>query len=253
MYAEERRQAIGELARTDGRVEVADLAARFGVTTETVRRDLSDLDLRGVVRRVHGGAIAVERLRYEPAVTERAGVATAEKRRIAEAALAHLPRGGSVILDAGTTTSALAGMLPNDRELTVVTNALPLALSVSARANVQVLLVGGRVRERTLANVDAWALRTLADLTVDVTFVATNGVSPERGLTTPDSAEAAVKRAMVRAGRKVVLLADHTKLGQDHFERFADVTDVDLLVTDTTADPSQVSALRDAGLQVVQA
>lgn len=253
MYAEERRQVIGELARAEGRVQVASLAARFGVTTETVRRDLSDLELRGILRRVHGGAIAAERLGYEPAVTERASVATGEKRRIATAALAHVPRRGSILLDAGTTTSALAAVLPSDRELTVVTNAVPLALNLPASAGTSVMLIGGRVRARTLAAVDGWALRTLAELTVDVAFIATNGVSAERGLTTPDPAEAAVKRAMVRAGRRVVLLADHTKIGDHHFERFADVADVDVLITDTSADADELDRLRAAGTEVVQA
>jgi DeoR family transcriptional regulator, fructose operon transcriptional repressor len=253
LYAEERRQLIAERARRDGRIEVAMLATELAVTTETVRRDLTDLEHRGLLRRVHGGAIPVERLRSEPDVAERAVRHAEEKARIASAALAELPAGGTVILDAGTTTGALAGLLPNDRPLTVVTNAVTIALTVSTRSNIELHLVGGRVRSRTLATVDDRALRSLDDLTVDVAFVATNGLTVARGLTTPDPAEAAVKRAMVRSGRRVVLLADHSKLGQDHFVRFAELRDVDLLVTDVGIDPRDRDVLVAAGLEVVLA
>lgn len=253
MYAEERRQAIAQLARHDGRVEVAELASRFDVTPETVRRDLTDLELRGVLRRVHGGAIPIERLRSEPAVAEKATLMAAEKLRIAEAALAYLPRAGTILLDAGTTTGVLANLLPTDRELTVVTNALPIAMTLSARHNLTLWLVGGRVRGRTLADVDDWAVRTLQDLSVDVAFVATNGITVSRGLSTPDVAEAAVKREMIRAGRRVVLLADRSKLGEDHLVRYAATSDVDVLITDDGIADADRRAFEEAGVEVVVA
>jgi DeoR family transcriptional regulator, fructose operon transcriptional repressor len=253
VYAEERRQLIADRAHRDGRIEVAALAAELAVTTETVRRDLTDLERRGVLRRVHGGAIPVERLRSEPDVAERAMRQSSEKTRIATAALAELPAGGTIILDAGTTTGALAALLPNDRPLTVVTNAVTIALTVSTRSNIELHLVGGRVRGRTLATVEDWALRTLDDLAVDVSFVATNGLTVARGLTTPDPAEAAVKRALVANGRRVVLLADHSKIGQDHFVRFAELRDIDRLITDAAIDPRDRDELVAAGLEVVLA
>lgn len=253
MYAEERRAEIADRATRDGRVEVARLAEDFAVTPETVRRDLTDLERRGVLRRVHGGAIPVGRLRSEPAVAEKAALMAAEKRRIAEAALDYLPRTGTVLLDAGTTTGVVADLLPTDRELTVVTNGLPIAMTLSTRSNLNILLVGGRVRGRTLAQVDDWALRAIDELSVDVAFIATNGLSVERGLTTPDPAEAAVKRAMVRAGRQVVLLADHTKVGEEHFVRFADLADIDVLVTDAGIAEADVTAIAAAGVEVVRA
>jgi DeoR family transcriptional regulator, fructose operon transcriptional repressor len=253
VYAEERRQLITERARHDGRVEVAALASEFAVTPETVRRDLSDLEHRGILRRVHGGAIPVERLRSEPDVADRAAMFAAEKNRIAMMALREVPAGGTVALDAGTTTGALAALLPTDRELTVVTNAVTIALTLSVRPNVALHLIGGRVRGRTLATVGDAAVRALEDLRVDVAFVATNGVTVERGLTTPDPAEAAVKRAIVRTGRRVVLLADHSKLGQEHFVRFAELADIDLLITDPGLPADVGEQLTTAGLEVVLA
>jgi DeoR family fructose operon transcriptional repressor len=253
MYAEERQQRIVELARAAGRVDGAALAVELNVTPETIRRDLSTLERHGLLRRVHGGAIPVERLGFEPALSARDAVLVAEKERIAKAALAELPAEGAVLVDAGTTTARRAEILPMDRELTVVTNALPIAMALSTRPNVTVLMVGGRVRGRTQAAVDAWALAALRDLYVDVAFLGTNGISPERGLTTPDTTEAAVKRAMIQSSRRSVVLVDHTKLGTDHLARFGDLDEIDTVITDTGADAELVERLRAAGPRVVLA
>lgn len=253
MDAEDRRDRITDELRRRGRVSIRKLAVAHDVTPETVRRDLIELEQRGELRRVHGGAVAVERLRAERAVAERSGHMAAQKARIAAAALAHLPTdGGTVLLDAGTTTGALVDVWPTDRALTVVTNAVPLALALAPLPTVTVIVVGGRLRPTTLANVDDFALAALRDLRVDVTVLATNGLS-ERGCSTPDPAEAAVKRAMVAAGDRVVLLADSTKFGSEHFVRFADVADLDVVVTDDGAEDADLLPLRLAGVDVVVA
>jgi DeoR family fructose operon transcriptional repressor len=251
MYPEERQQWIVERARSAGRVEVASLSDELDVTTETIRRDLKVLERHGLLRRVHGGAIPVERLGFEPGLATRDAVLTAEKERIAKAALAELPTEGSILLDAGTTTARLAEALPVDRELVVLTNGLPTAMSLSSRPNITVLLIGGRVRGRTLASVDSWALSALADSYVDVAFLGTNGVSVERGLTTPDTTEAAVKRAMVGAARRAVLLADHTKVGNDHLSKFANLEDIDVFITDSGIEAEDAERLGARGPRVV--
>lgn len=250
MYAEERQKVILERARQDGRVDVTGLASEFDVTYETIRRDLTALERHGVLRRVHGGAIPVERLGFEPALNVRDSVMTQEKERIAKAALAELPDEGAILLDAGSTTGRLAEQLPTDRELTVVTNSLSIALTLTSRTNINLMLLGGRLRTRTQASVDAWALRALAESYVDVAFMATNGVSVERGLTTPDPAEAEVKRAMIASSRRAVLLADHTTVGNDHFARFAAVEDLDLVITDNGLADGLADELEATGLSV---
>jgi DeoR family fructose operon transcriptional repressor len=253
MFAEERQQRIAERARTEGRVDVAALAAAFEVTTETIRRDLTALERQGVVKKVHGGAIPLERLGFEPTVAARDTVQTAAKERIAAAALAEVPEEGAILLDAGTTTARIAEALPQERELTVVTNSVPIASLLAAKSRLTVLLVGGKVRGRTMAAVDDWALRVLADTYVDVAFVGTNGISVERGLTTPDTGEAAVKRAMINAARKTVVVADHTKVGNDCLARFGTLDQVDVFVTDTGLDPDLAADLEAADLKVVRA
>lgn len=253
MYAAERQQQILTEARSAGRVEVSALADSLDVTPETIRRDLSALERRGSLRRVHGGAIPVERLEVEPTVETRVSRHGEAKRRIAARALDEVPEGGSILLDAGTTTLALAELLPADRELTVVTNSLEVAGALSPRPFVSLLLVGGRVRRRTGAAVGDWAMTALAGVTVDVAFLGTNGISARRGLTTPDQAEAATKRAMVAAGRTTVVLADASKAGDDHLHRFARLEDLDVLITDDGLDAEDADAFRTAGLRVVTA
>jgi DeoR family fructose operon transcriptional repressor len=253
MYAEERREQIAEMARIDGRVVVADLADRLGVTRETVRRDLDELEAAGVLRRVHGGAIAADRVRVEADVAERAGRMADQKRRIAKCVVDLLPSGGTVYVDAGTTTRAIAEAIPDGVELTVVTNSLGVAQALARRSSVTVRLAGGRLRTRTEALVGDWAVRTIEALSLDLTVVATNGVSVERGLSTPDPEEAAVKRAAVQAGQRVLLATDHTKIGDEHFTTFAALGDVDLLVTDDDIDDDDVAAFTEAGVEVVRA
>jgi DeoR family fructose operon transcriptional repressor len=255
VYAEERRQAMADLISQRGRLSVNELADAYSVTTETVRRDLSELERAGLVRRVHGGAVPAEALTLlETAVTDRDLARAEEKERIALAALALLPpSGGSVVLDAGTTTSRLAAHLPGDRRLTVITNSVPIAARVAGSSSSELHLLPGRVRLRTQAAVGEDTVAALSLLRADVVFVGTNGLSLEHGLSTPDHSEAAAKRAMVRAGHKVVVLADSSKIGHEHTVRFAQLADIDVLVTDDGISEADVKALADYGIEVVVA
>jgi DeoR family transcriptional regulator, fructose operon transcriptional repressor len=255
MYAEERQQAIAGLMRESGRISVAELAERFGVTAETARRDLAVLERAGLLRRVHGGAVATTALSMiERGVAERDSTRAEQKANIAKAAVALLPQaGGAVLLDAGTTTARLASMMPVDRELFVVTNSLGIASRLGGHAGVEIRLLGGRVRGVTQACVGDETVRALEDLRLDVAFLGTNAVSARHGMSTPDPDEAAVKRAMVRCARQVVVLADSSKLDQEQLVRFATVDAVDTLVTDAEADNKKLEALRRRGLDVVVA
>ena len=252
MYAEERQAAILSRARTAGRVEVAELAESFDVTPETVRRDLGALERAGLLRRVHGGAIVVDLFGFEPALAVRESVNTVEKISIAEAAVAFLPEDGAIALDAGSSTYRLAELLPVGRELTVVTNSLPIATLLAARKELTVHLVGGRVRDRTLATVDSTAVAYLATVFVDVAFLGINGFSVARGLTTPDSAEAAVKSAFVAAARRTVLLADSSKYDSAHFAHVADLAEIDVIITDSALPDAAAAELEAAGPTVVR-
>jgi DeoR family fructose operon transcriptional repressor len=251
MFATERQQLILDRARLEGRVDVMGLATELEVTPETIRRDLTTLERRRLLRRTHGGAVPVERLEFEPQLSVRETLHTDEKNRIARAALAELPAEGAILLDSGTSTAALARLIPDDRELTVVTNGLSIAILLADHQNIAVHVVGGRLRPRTLASVDDWAERVLREVFVDVAFIGANGISLARGLTTPDRAEAAVKRTMIGAARRTVVLADHTKFESDHFAQFGRLSDVDVLITDTALDADLVAEVESAGPRVV--
>jgi DeoR family fructose operon transcriptional repressor len=251
MYAEERQQEILNLARTTGRVDVTALAKALNVTTETIRRDLDRLVRQGLLTRVHGGAIPHNRIDFEPELSKRDVMAPAEKARIARAALTLLPRTGTVLIDGGTTTARLAATIPDDSELTFATNAWPIASLLSSRPGVTVHLIGGRIRTRTMAAVDAWALDAIASINVDMAFLGTNGVSVKRGLTTPDASECAIKAAMIEASRKVAILADSTKFDNNHFARFARLRDVDVIVSDAGLPEAAQEAIIDAGPDVL--
>ena len=255
MYAEERQQAIASLVMTQGRASVAELAQAYDVTTETVRRDLAVLDKAGVLRRVHGGAVPARALHLvEPGVGERETIRAEQKDAIAAAAIDLLPLSvAGVLLDAGTTTARIAAQLPTDRELVVVTNSVPIAARLAATPSVSLQLLGGRVRGLTQAAVGDQTLRVLDTLRVDIAFIGTNAISVRHGLSTPDSDEAAVKRAMVRAANYVVVAADSSKVGREDLISFAPITSVDTLITDHEISDADRAAFTEHGVEVVRA
>lgn len=260
MFAEERQVLIADLVSERGRVTVSDLAARFRITAETVRRDLDTLENARQLRRVHGGAVGIDRLSMsEPSLDERRTLRLDEKSRIAEAALKMIPASstGSILLDSGTTTECLAERLmewtpssPGD-QLLAITNALPIAWKLSGNESISLHVLGGRVRGLTSAIVGASTIEQIAALRPDIAFIGTNGVSADFGFSTPDSVEAAVKTAIVRSARRVVALADSSKLDEETLVHFAALADVDTLITDAPPSDELAAALAAADVEVV--
>jgi DeoR family fructose operon transcriptional repressor len=253
LYAEERQQAIAGIIARERRLSVTTAAESFGVTTETVRRDLAILEHQGLIHRVHGGAVPAGALTtVELAVAERDNTAGDQKDQIARAAAGLVPgEGGSILLDAGTTTKRLAGLLPLDRKLTMFTNTASIAMKVASVPTIEVHLLGGRVRPTTQAAVGPATIAALLNLRVDVCFIGTNGLTADFGLTTPDTDEAAVKAAMISAGHRVVVLADSRKLGVEAMVRFGTCDQIDALVTDEGVRDADVTALQALDIEVV--
>ncbi|MBT8241509.1 MAG: DeoR/GlpR family DNA-binding transcription regulator, partial [Acidimicrobiia bacterium] len=242
---------IAALTVEHGRVEVSDLAERFGVTTETIRRDLSDLQKQRLVRRTHGGAVPWETPGFEPLVSVRSDQHDSEKHRMAEAAIRELPDTGAIIIDSGSTLTRFAEAIPNATTLRVVTNSLPIALALSDKEHVDIIVTGGKVRKNTLAMVDAEAIAAIKPLSVDTLFISSDAASIDMGLTTPYREEAALKQAMIRSARRVVALVDHSKFASDQFIRFAKWSDIDVLITNTELAPATVEQIRSSGTEVV--
>ena len=267
MFAEERQQLIVGLITASGRASVTDLAERFSITTETVRRDLAALEAAGSVRRVHGGAVSPDRFSTnEESILVRTDQRQPEKTRIAEAALALIPqdRTGSILIDAGSTTEALAELLAARTaattaisepaaELVVITHSLPVAAKLSGEPGIALHLLGGKVRGITQAAVGQSTVEAARRLRPDIAFIGTNGIHAAFGLSTPDPEEAAVKAAFVQSARRIVVLADSSKLDTETLVQFASLKDLDTLITDTIPSQELADALSDAGVEVVVA
>jgi len=251
--AEERRRGILETARRDGSVDVGKLAAELEVAKETVRRDLNLLERHGLVRRTHGGAHPVESAGFETTLAFRTTMHVPEKSRIAAAAAELLGDAETVYIDEGYTPQLIAAALPRDRPLTVVTASLSTAGALASTQNINVLLLGGRVRGGTLATVDHWATRMLSGFAIDLAYVGANGISREHGLTPPDPAVSALKAEVMRVARRRVFSGVHTKFGAVSFCRFAQVTDFEAIVTDTGLHSSEARRYALLGPQVIQA
>ena len=250
--SDSRQRRIVEFARTRGRVEVLALAEELNVASETIRRDLKVLAGRRMLKRVHGGAIPLETAAFESTVEYRSQVDLAQKHRIAAAAADLLHGAETVYLDEGFTPRLIAERLA-DQELTVVTSSLLAAEALAHSETVTVMLLGGRMRGRTLATVDNWAVERLRSLVIDVAYLGTNGITPERGLTTPDPAVAAVKQTAVSVATRRILVAADSKFGETSFCRFAEVSDFETIVTGTELPAAEAARYEALGPSMVRA
>ena len=248
----ERRRYLLARARADGRVGVTGAAQELQVSVETVRRDLKLLDDHGLVRREYGVAYPVESAGFETDLASRESEWRPEKRRIAAEAVLHIEDAETIFIDEGYLPQLLARQLPTETALTVVTASLPVASMLAVRPSCLVILLGGRVRGRTLATVDHWATSMLSGLVIDLAFLGANGISRTHGLTTPDPAVGAVKSAVVAACRRRIFIAAHVKFSAVSFVRFAEVSDFEALVTDTGLAPSEAHRYMELGPAVIR-
>jgi len=258
VLASQRQDRILAEVRAHGAVRVADLVEQLDVSEMTVRRDITELDRAGLVRRVHGGAVAADggpgRPTDEPGFAEKSTWATAEKRDIAALAARTIEPGQAVALSAGSTVHLLAQQIAADpalRPLTVVTNSLPVARTLHDAAAgagapaLDVILTGGS-RTPSDALVGPVADTALATLRVDRLFLGVHGLD-ESGLMTPNLAEAATDRALLRCAAAVTVLADHTKWGVVGLARIASLEEVDVVVTDDGLPEPARAVLADSG------
>lgn len=251
---EVRQDRIRDAVEGSGFSRVTDLAERFAVSTVTVRSDLAALESRGRIRRVRGGAVPSGSITVERPLEQEAGEQEAEKALISRHAAGLVSSGDVVLIDVGSTTAAIADALVERRDLrdvTVVTNSLNVALALEPAADrITVLVTGGTVRPLQHSLVNPFATLLLEQLTAHLAFVGCNGVDVEGGVTNRNLAEAEIKRAMLKAARRTVVVADGSKLGEVEVARICQVDEVDLLVTDAGADPRVVDDLMRAGLTV---
>lgn len=253
MLARQRQAIIMERVREDGAVRVADLVRELGVSDMTVRRDLEVLDERGLLEKVHGGATAVVgSALFEPGFAAKSALQQAEKDAIADAAVALVEPGMAIGVSAGTTTFALAQRLADIPGLTVVTNSVRVAdiLNQLGRADQTIILTGG-VRTPSDALVGPFAVAALRTVHVDLVFVGVHGMDPHSGFTCPNLLEADTDRALIEAGRRLVVVADHTKWGVIGISSIARLDQADVLITDAGLSPEARPILAEAVRQLV--
>jgi DeoR family transcriptional regulator, aga operon transcriptional repressor len=249
-----RRDRMLAMLRERDFVRVTDLAERFEVSEVTVRADLDALQVRGQLRRVRGGAVPRSAAPIERPFEEAEVAAAEQKRAIARAAAALVHDGDTIVLDVGTTTTAIAQALAARDELTdvtVFTSSLTIALALEPVSHrLTVVVTGGTLRPKQHSLVEPLGGLVLASINAGTAFVGCNGVDIERGVTNVNLPETEIKRLILRASQRRVVCADASKLGQVALAHVCDLDDVDLLITDADADPELVASLRDTGLQV---
>jgi DeoR/GlpR family transcriptional regulator of sugar metabolism len=246
----ERRTKILSLVEELGKVSVAELSRRFNTSEVTIRSDLKDLQLRGLVQRAHGGAIRVETVSVDQSLQVKSGLHADEKRRIGAAAAALVQDGESIILDSGTTTQQIARQLRTKKGLKIITNGLNIATELAGLPEIQVIMLGGIVRQNSGSVVGQFAQEMLEQLFADKLFLAVDAVDPEFGLSTPNLEESEVNQTMVRIARERILVADSSKFGKRSLSRIVSLSDLDRIITDTSMPESMQAELRSRGLDL---
>lgn len=247
MLPSQRQAFILDQVRLTGAVRVAELVEELGVSDMTVRRDLELLEQRGLLIKVHGGAVAVNlRSAHEPGFALKSVRQQAEKDAISSAAIRLVEPGTAVGLSAGTTTFEIAKRLTGVPELTVVTNSIPVAevLYEGGREDQTVVLTGG-IRTLSDALVGPFAVASLRTVHLDIVFLGVHGMNDRGGLTTPNMLEAETDQALIAAARRLVVVADHTKWEVTGISSIAGLEEVDVLITDSDMDPEALRILRE--------
>jgi len=253
MLNEERRRAILDMMQHDGRVLVADLAEQFQTSQVTIRKDLEILHVRGLVHRTHGGALPTRQGALEdPTLREKAKLYRKEKLAIAIAAARLVAEGQVVILDSGTTTTEIARVLRNFKNLTIITNAVNIAAEL-ANSSLEIILTGGAVRKNSFSLVGPIAEETLRRLSADILFLGVDGFDVQYGLSTPNLQEAKVNRVMVEIAKRTVATCDSSKFGRRSLSLIVEPSALHHVITDHGIRKADMKALKRAGIEVTLA
>ncbi len=243
-----RRRLVLERLQKQGVVKTSELSEAFSVSPMTIRNDLNALAQQDQLVRTHGGAIVREWLTTEPSYQDKANLNRAEKERIGKQAAGLIEEGMAVFIGNGTTTMEIIKHLPRGRRVRIFTNALNHALEVDQLPQAEVFIIGGHLRGVSLAMVGRLAHQALEGVYFDLAFLGVNGISMDYGLTIPSLEEAETAAEIIRHSQRTVIVADHTKFGIVAHGRIADISDIDVIITDRGLEPRFREAL--VGLDV---
>jgi len=253
VFVEERKRIILQLLEKNERISVQELCEHLGVSSSSIRNDLRQMDNEGLLERTHGGALLLPKTSYELNSIQKEVKNNDEKIAIAKAAANLIENGDTIVLDTGTTTFELAKNLKHKKNITVVVNDIEIARCLEEFEGVNVLLLGGIIRKNFHCTVGVSVINTLSELSVDKAFIATNGLSFKKGLTTPEINQAEVKKAMIDIASTVMLLCDCSKIGKESFVQFAQLSAIDKLITDWNISKYDLDEFKKNKIEVITA
>lgn len=252
MLIDERRQHVLEKIQREGRAVVSELSESLGLSRITIRKDLDYLEAKGLVQRTHGGALALKStMLLDPSLKEKEKKQYKEKQRIAAAAAGLVEEGLCILLDSGTTTTAIARELRRFSHLTIITNAVNIAAEL-AGTDFEVILTGGTLRKNSSSLVGPLAEDVLGEMHADILFLGVDGFDVKAGLTTPNVLESRVNRAMVNAAKRVVAVCDSTKFSRRSLALIVSPKAVHTVITDTGLAEKDAEELTSAGIEVIR-
>jgi len=252
MFIEERLNKILELVQEKSRVTVREASGYLSVSADTIRRDFSRLSERKLVLRTHGGIMSKESVTFDPGMTEKVVQHQSEKEAIARRAAALVTDSETIVIDAGTTAERLVKFLADKKGITVLTDALNVAVETTRR-NISTIILGGIIRNSTLGITGPDAVQMIHHYHVDKLFLAVSAISVTKGLMTPNRMEAEVKKELIQIANQVIVIADHSKIHKTALYSFGSIDEVDVLVTDNAADPDFVKELQGREIEVILA
>lgn len=250
MFQEERQEQILELLKENHSVRIANLAVHLGVTRETIRKDLYELEQKGLIRKVHGGAV-LNKTNVEPSYSKRSSTNMLEKERIASKAAEFVEDGDSIYIDIGTTTLLFAKQLKAKNNITVITNSVLVAIELGNHPGARVILSGGEVRGGELALSGPIATQSLQNIYIDKAFIGVGGLAEESGFTDYHIGESELRKLMIAHAKERYALVDHSKMYVTAFFKSANIHEMDVVVTDRQTPSSMIKFLNDNGVEVI--
>lgn len=247
----DRREKIMNIIQTEGSAKVEELSEKCDVSTVTIRNDLEFFEEKGLIHRIYGGALLRNNVYSDPSLEEKQKLNIDEKRRIGKAAAEMINGGESIIFDSGTTTRQIALQLKDKDDLTVMTNGINTALELATRSELQVMLTGGILREKSRSLVGPEAEQTMNNYYFDKLFLGVDGIDFERGLTTSNSLEAQLNRSMVKRANQVIAVTDATKFGRHSFSRICGLEEIDTIITDDNISDEFEHKLNNHTIKVI--
>ncbi|MGB0122345.1 MAG: DeoR/GlpR family DNA-binding transcription regulator [Silvibacterium sp.] len=252
MLADERRFRISEILSQQRAVSASDLTDILGVTSATIRRDLSYLESKGLLVRSHGGAVSKSpTTNFQPSYDTLGRANREEKQAIAAEAAKMILDGDTIFLEGSTTVSEVAPRLQHRNRLTVVTNSPIILCHLQRYPEISVMCTGGELQRDVFYLSGVWAQRSINEIRVDKAFLGVSAIDPSYGISTASHAEATVKQCIIKAAKIRIALADHSKFGKQGFAYVAPVTELTTLITDRATSPEHLQILKDSGVQVV--